>query len=732
MNEPISIMAHTEPAPPTREADTYGPFVKRPPVILHGRWLIAARLGVILFALICFGSVVITIPQSWQQSLNLHDIVGNSPSPAKVDEARRALRSLGLSPKSLAIMSAAAGFAQMIGFYAVGLYLLGKKSNELMTLVVATFLIAMASAQFPPDLIAMQATHPIQATVGFIIDLVFLLGFVNLFFLFPDGRFTPRWTIAVSVVMALSLLNDLLITHDAFKNPSPLKDGLQFGTLIVCVAIAQVYRYRRTSGQVERQQLKWFLSGLGFAMLAFIILNVAIVDRNLLHPEAPVMQAIISEMILSMVWVPLQLCIPVTLAIAIMRYRLFDIDVVINRTLVFTGLSVSIVGLYALVVVGLGKLIHSGDDLALSLAATVIVAVAFQPLRLRLQRGVNRMLYGDRDDPYAVLTRLGRRLEGTLAPHTALTVIVDTVATALKLPYVAIERAEESSEQLIVAHGVAVAEPLRLPLAHQGVSVGTLLVAPRGPNEPLTRADRELLNDIARQAGPAVHAMQLTIDLQRSRERLVLAREEERRRLRRDLHDGLGPRLAALTLRIETARERLASDPLADELLGDLSTRTEDAVADIRRLVYSLRPPALDDLGLVPALRQASESYGGGGPAFVIEAPEQLPTLPAAVEVATYRIAQEAIANVVRHARARYCIIRLTVNAATSHLLVEVEDDGRGLPPDAITGIGLHSMRERAEELGGSLDIHPRASSGTLVRARLPFQPMGNAESALT
>jgi signal transduction histidine kinase len=229
-----------------------------------------------------------------------------------------------------------------------------------------------------------------------------------------------------------------------------------------------------------------------------------------------------------------------------------------------------------------------------------------------------------------------------------------------------------------------------------------------------------------------VHAVQLTLDLQHSRERLVLAREEERRRLRRDLHDGLGPRLAALTLRIETARERLASDPLADELLGDLSTSTEDAVADIRRLVYSLRPPALDDLGLVPALRQASESYGSGGPAFTIEAPEQLPALPAAVEVATYRIAQEAIANVVRHAQARHCVIRLAVNASSTLLLVEVEDDGRGLPLDKVTGIGLHSMRERAEELGGSCEIQPREGGGTIVRARLPFQPMGNAESALT
>ncbi|HVX31445.1 MAG TPA: GAF domain-containing sensor histidine kinase [Nitrolancea sp.] len=724
MNEPISVDAHAEPGRLARGLDPYGPAVRRAPVTLHGRWLVAARLGVILFAILCVSSFIISIPQNWRYDIELRDIVGDAPSQAKIDEANSALRSLGLSPKSLAVMSATAGLTQVIGFMAVGVYLVRQKSNELMALLVAVFLFAMASAQFPPDLIAMQATHPIRAGVGFAIDLAFLLGFVNLFFLFPDGRFTPRWTIAISVAMLLSLVNDLLITHDAFKNPSPLKDALQFGTLIVSAVIAQIYRYRRTSGPVERQQIKWFLSGLGFALLAFVLLNVAIVDRNLLAPAAPAKEAIISELILSMVWVPLQLCIPLTLAIAIMRYRLFEIDVVINRALVFAGLTASIAGLYALVVVGFGNLLHTGDNLVLSLTATVIVALIFQPLRLRLQRGVNHLLYGDRDEPYTVLTRLGRRLEGTLAPNAVLTVIVDTVATALKLPYVAIARLQASNEQILAERGPAVAEPFRFQLIHQGETIGSLLVAPRGPNEPLTRADRELLNDIARQAGAAVHAVQLTIDLQQSRERLVLAREEERRRLRRDLHDGLGPRLAALTLRIETARERLANDPLADELLGDLSTRTEDAVADIRRLVYSLRPPALDDLGLVPALRQASESYGSAGPMFTLEAPDQLPALPAAVEVATYRIAQEAIANVVRHANARHCVIRLTVNAGCTLLLIEVEDDGRGLPPDKITGIGLHSMRERAEELGGSCEIQPREGGGTIVRARLPFQPI--------
>ena len=725
MNEPISAMSRGATVLPG--VDKSALVSERPPVTLHGRWLIVARLGVLIFAVIGACSIGVSMPRSWNPSAVLQDMLGGSPSAARVAEANQVLQTYHLSPRSLAIIILASGFTQLISFYAAGIYLVRQKSNDLMAMIVAVFLFATASGQFPPDLIALRATHPIEAMIGLSIDLVFVLGFFNLFFLFPDGRFTPRWTIVISVASFLALLDALLLRQTAFSHPSAVVDALEFGTMIVCAVIAQIYRYRRVSGPIERQQTKWFLSGLGFALVAFVLLNVAVVDQGMLRPDAPVKQAIFGQIILNLGFVPLQFLIPISLAIAVMRYRLFDIDVVFNRALVFAGLSASIVGLYALVVVGVGNLLHTGNSIALSLTATVLVAIVFQPLRLRLQRGVNHLLYGDRDEPYAVLSRLGRSLEGTLAPDAVLSVIVETVATALKLPYVAIARLQDANEQVLVARGVAVPQPERLPLTHQGETIGRLLVATRTPNEPLTRADRDLLNDIARQAGPAVHAMQLTIDLQRSRERLVLAREEERRRLRRDLHDGLGPRLAALTLRLETARERLASDPLADELLADLSTRTEDAVTDIRRLVYSLRPPALDDLGLVPALQQASESYGNGGPVFTIEAPAELPPLPAAVEVAAYRIAQEAITNVVRHANARHCTIRLQLSDLRTTLVVEVEDDGQGLEESKVAGIGHHSMRERAEELGGSCDIQPRAGGGTRIHARLPFQPVATS-----
>jgi signal transduction histidine kinase len=216
--------------------------------------------------------------------------------------------------------------------------------------------------------------------------------------------------------------------------------------------------------------------------------------------------------------------------------------------------------------------------------------------------------------------------------------------------------------------------------------------------------------------------VRLTADLQRSRQRLVSAREEERRRLRRDLHDGLGPTLAALGLKLETARNRLRPDPQADALLADLAERTQAAVADIRRLVYALRPQALDELGLVGALRQVASgapALRSGGRGVELEAPDRLPPLPAAVEVATYRIAQEALTNVVRHSYAQTCTIRLQL--AGGGLRLSIDDDGTGLPADRRVGVGLTSMRERAEELGGTFGIEPRPGGGTCVQVLLPL-----------
>jgi signal transduction histidine kinase len=236
----------------------------------------------------------------------------------------------------------------------------------------------------------------------------------------------------------------------------------------------------------------------------------------------------------------------------------------------------------------------------------------------------------------------------------------------------------------------------------------------------LTTADRRLLDDLARQAAVAVHAARVTAALRQAREWLVTAREEERRRLRRDLHDGLGPALAAVAAQAEAARDLAATRPdLSQTILNDLITQAQAATTDVRRLVYDLRPPALDDLGLAGALRAQAGRLSQPGRLTVVLAADALPELPAAVEVAAYRIVQEAAANVVRHAQATSC--RITLRPEAGCLYVAVADDGRGLPELLQAGVGLQSMRERAEELGGQLGLTSTAGLGTIVSAWLPL-----------
>jgi len=457
---------------------------------------------------------------------------------------------------------------------------------------------------------------------------------------------------------------------------------------------------------VETAQVRWF--GFGFAVsnlgtLVFALSVAGVIPERL---------ALVNEAL------PYNLVFLVCTAIAILRYRLFDIDVILNRTLVWGGLTAGVVGVYALVVGGLGRLLAVQDDVALSLLATGLIAVAFSPLRERLQRAVNRLLYGGRGEPYAVLTDLSQRLGMTLLSASVLPTMTQTIAHALKLPYVAVVLEHGADPHVVAETGKPTHEPLRLPLIYQTERVGELRLEPRVNETRFGVDELKLLKAIAQQASVAAYAVRLTNELQRSRERLVTTREEERRRLRRDLHDGLGPTLASITLKLDAARNLIHKNPVAaDDLLRTLKAQTQAAIGDIRQLVYALRPPALDELGLLGALQEQVRKYEGGGLFVTFRAPDALPLLSAAVEVAAYRVVQEALANVLHHAQASRC--EVTVRFA-ERLELGVTDDGIGISPDYRAGVGLHSMRERAEELGGSFAVTARPQGGTCVTASLP------------
>lgn len=704
--------------------------------LTRGRWLLAARAALVALTVVAVAILILSVPRRVAQ---LHTICAADPCTAghflgqsgQLGPAgARNLASRGLSLDAYAALLVALDLARpavAIGLIAL---LIGRRSVERVALVVALATVPdvvsnaldVLAAAWPGWQRAATANHSLGGTVAVALFL----------YLLPDGRFVPRWTRWPSLLSVAWYLPGIIAPHSRLDADtwSPLSAVVSQLAFFVIGLGAQVYRYRVVSDAVQRQQTKWIVYGFAmtFATLfAVIALSIAfpVVDQPGSLASLAVRAVVTNALVIA----------ELSIGVAILRYRLFDIDILVNRTLVYGALTACVVIAYFVVVAVPGALLNARGNPALTLLGTASVAVFFQPLRARLQRVVNRAMYGERDDPYAVLSRLGQRLEATLAPDAVLDTVVETVRDALKLPYAAITLRKDDTLIVAATAGTPTETALRLPLLYQHEEVGELSVAPRARGEPFGPTDRRLLDDLARQAGIAAHAVRLTADLQHSRERLVTAREEERRRLRRDLHDGLGPRLGAQMLKIGAARQLLARDATAtDALLAELESDVGAALADIRRLVYNLRPPTLDELGLAAAIRESAAQYrignatgtapDRGGLRIAVDISDPLPPLSAAVEVAVYRIVQEALTNVVRHANARRCTIRLAVDDATRTLAVTITDDGVGLPAARRAGVGLSSMRERATELGGAFAVGSAPTGDTCVSARLPLPPI--------
>ncbi|MBP7964608.1 MAG: hypothetical protein KBG20_19210 [Caldilineaceae bacterium] len=614
--------------------------------------------------------------------------------------------------------SVAFTFVMPAGYFVAAGIIFWGKSKDLMGLLAATMLL------FAGPYITSGLNGWVTERLPGLNMLLDNLGFASFFLfllVFPDGRFVPRWTgwIYLANVPIGLAANVLPIFDDPTSQPTQWVMLLAVGMAVLGLA-AQIYRYRRHSTPLQRQQTKWVTVGLAGPVIANATYVMALNGMGMVEWLRPGTQG---QLILAPL---LTLLLPVTLVFAILRHRLWDIDILINRTLVYGALTLAVIGIYVGSVGILGRLVQSDASLDVSLVSTALVAVIFQPLRDRLQRGINRIFYGQRDDPYAVLSRLNDRLAAAIAPASVMDTVAETVAQALKLPYAAISLTEPAKEKasITAAWGTPQSEIEAFPLIYQGQPLGSLLAGRRAVGERFTSGERRLLEDIAHQAGPAIHAVRLTRDLQRSRQRLITAREEERRRLRRDLHDGLGPHLASQTLTLDAVERLLGRDPAtATQLLQNLKAQSQEAMSEIRRLIYELRPPVLDNLGLAGAMREVLDRYTSAGVTWRLITEPPLPPLPAAVELAAYLILQEAVQNVVRHAQARSGRVEINLEAQNGRdgLRLCVCDDGRGLPPHHQPGIGLHSMRERAEELGGLFAVGDGGGQGTRIDAWLPL-----------
>ncbi len=551
----------------------------------------------------------------------------------------------------------------------------------------------------------------------------FALILPGLALVFPTGRLpSRRWKLPVGLVVAAIATGTMIelilpgpITPEPRGSRNPfgiegLPDSLAavaYPLVAVAVALAAVLGVgavltrHRTAGATLRLQLRWFIAAV---LLAAVPLPLSILPGV----GGPLWAGVACLGLL---------LVPVSVGIAVTRNRLYDIDLIINRALVYGALGLLVAAAYLILATTLARLAGGEGSPATATGATVMAALLALAARQALQHAIDRLLYGRRGDPLEVIGRVARRLEAAGTPEGLLTDVVGDLREALKLDAVAVYAVDGAR----LAGDAGREEGSRISLAHQGELVGELRVwTARG--DELKAGDLRLLQDLGPQLAVAIEAVRLKRDLQRARERLVAALEEERRRLRHDLHDGLGPTLTAITLRADAATNLLARDPArARELLDELRVAAGDAIAEVRQLTHGLRPLALDELGLVSAIREQAigvDRAGMPGPEVVVDHGLELPLLPAAVEVAAYRIATEAITNAVRHAGARHCHVRIVADTA---LEVEVTDDGHGWPGRLIPGVGIRSMRERAADLGGTLTIQPLPGGGTSVLARLPL-----------
>lgn len=551
---------------------------------------------------------------------------------------------------------------------------------------------------------------------------VFLfLWLVLIAYVVPDGHtLSPRWGrwVRFGLVGVVAFLVGAVGDSESFRSehhgadpPLPWLSAPVSGVLGIVGLLATVLlffgagfavraRLRRATGE-ERLQLLWLVWGatslpaaLALAWFAYFAL-----DSN--------------QVVVDVALTLAGLGLPAAIGIAILRHQLFDIRVVLSRTLTYGVLIAAVAAVYALLLFVADRLL--GASTAGGLLAVVVVAVAVHPAYAWLRRRIERWVYGYRSDPAAALRRLSASVEAA-DPLLVVDTITASVADALKVELVRVEAPGGPTPES--------PHEIRVPLVHRGDRIGDLVVeVPAG--RTLSAADTALLHDLAGQAAVTVRAAQLATELQASRSRIVTAREEERKRLRRDLHDGLGPSLAGILLKLQAAQSRRDAAE-RDAILDEIRVETRAAITEVRRVVDDLRPPAIDEVGLVGAIRQRAAALTTDTLVVEVSGPEQLPPLPAAVEVAAFRIASEAMTNVAKHAGASRCRVEVELD---STLGLTVTDNGRGSSGPTGRGVGWTSMTERAAELGGSCTIASRGDGGLVVRAVLPLQAPQPQES---
>ena len=661
----------------------------------------------------------------------------------------------------------AGGAAGAIAYAALGALIVRRAGNLTGWFMLAEgagiAVMVAGSAYAVVGLKASPGTLPVPAAVGALAECSFVIvttGLVAIFLLFPTGRLpSPRWRPAALAGLGLTGLglatfavSTRTVTLPApggisLRYPNPLAvptlgpaerlgtlngQVVLFVLLLAPAVVSLVLRYRR-GDQRLRQQMKWLALVVVGVLICQVIGVLAIATGQQGGPLQAVPNAITPFLVF--------LGIPVAIAIAILRYRLFDIDVIISRALLFTLLSAGVTAVYAAIVLGIGALVGSDSDPLLTIAAAVVIALVFQPLRQRASLLANRLVYGHRATPYQVLSDFAADMAGQLDLGDALDRMVSLLAGAsgasrveawirvgAELRPSAVWPGGSAPSAAVQLNGTAelpVPDPSArmVPVRHGDDLLGAISLS-KPPSEPLTSTEDSLLQHLASQASLVMRNAQLTAELRAtidqllaSRRRLVEAQDAERRKIERNLHDGAQQQLIALAIQLGLLAESADDPDLVRQAIPDLKAQLSAALDDLRALARGIYPPLLAEQGLVMALRAQSAR----GPVPVLLEADQVGRYPQDTESTVYFCTLEALQNVAKHARASRATVRLAGSGDT--LEFSVSDDGAGFPAAGTShGSGLQGMSDRLAAHGGTLAVRSQPGQGTTITGRLPVR----------
>jgi signal transduction histidine kinase len=568
---------------------------------------------------------------------------------------------------------------------------------------------------------------------------------ILLFLLFPNGRPLSRrwrWVVLATIVYSIAFAGgnaldpapvQLAPGLPSIGNPAGVRamrgfynSPAFFGifALLIFGVVALVLRLRRSTGE-EHQQVKWFAYASGVSV-GVVLLGILL---SLWHQTQVLGDAAFGAAFV----LGFSIAVPAAAAIAILRYGLYEIDVVINKTLVYFSLAAVITAIYVGIVVGIGALINGQGNVGLSILATAIVAVAFQPIRDRSRKFANRLVYGKRATPYEVLGEFSSRVGGALATEDILPRMAQTLAdgTGAARADVWLKVADEFRDEAtwpveggqlepVVSSGDdlgGLGADLAVAVRHRGEILGAISIKKR-PGEALSPTETKLVTDLASQAGLVLRNVRLIEELRASRQRLVVAQDEARRRLERNIHDGAQQQLVSVAVKVRLASSFVGRDAVKErELLDQLGVETQDALENLRDLARGIYPPLLADQGLAVAIR--SQARKSSVP-VTVEA-DGISRYGEDAEAAVYFSVLEGLQNVTKYAEASSAVVRLS--QTDNGLAFEVTDNGRGFDSERSTyGTGLQGIADRLAALDGTLEVTSRPGAGTTLRGTVPIR----------